>query len=927
MKNTFSIYQFLVILKLIAINNLSHAQLVAIEFDTVAVHAGTYSDGVDLTGYVTYRMYAVCQEPENVVMRVSGNWMNDTYTYISSSTGFWQSSIGSSSASEINCNQLLSNPSLAFDSWISINCAADCSCEDVVITDGWQGNWVDNFEDGGYIYIWTNWEGWSGDYMLATADSSQGTAGSELRILLGQFTTQSHICGRVTVEMYEQGIGMSDAAYQMKCACSDDNIIQGCMNADACNYNPLATWDNCTCLLSGCIDPLACNYEPNAGCDDGSCTYGVVGCMIEGSCNYDPLATCGDPSLCLTLGCTNPDACNYQSYADCDDGSCNLGDQPQGYVFYDPTPNNQNDNWNFLSMGMANIPVNLQPVDITVFTNNIGYFQFPELPAGDYSIQVGLPDNEWIYSEDGYSEFEIPNCSLYSYGLAPAGDSSYAVVFPSNVFDGNIHCTNGFNPGIWLHNTGNNPMDGIFTITCDPMFVISELSNPLATAPDDTSNGVITWNIPTLLPGEQILLQCHVEGPGVDYVGQTFDFDYAISLFDDADVNFIDEVWVSTHTVSCGYDPNDKQAIPEGYAEPHFILADDEIEYRIRFQNTGNAEAVNIVIEDTLDVAHLDLTTFYPVFASHNYSTVIDTDGHVQFIFNNINLPDSASDEPGSQGYVVYRIKPLPTLQGWDEIHNTAYIYFDGNEPVVTNTTTHTIYDCAWLNELPEYDNTCIGTYQTLDFTGDYIDSYVWTLDGTEQAGNTGTIPIEFAEVGEFTLGLTLSNPLCSVSSEMPLTVHSFPDFGITVDGTELTANDDGPYYQWYHNDLPVLDATAQTFTPLDPFLKDGGYWCLITNEFGCETESEWVYFVNLSEELLQHVHLYPNPMEEYATLQLSSGNWKVEMFNSLGQKLNEWNNVQNTLQITNENLSSGAYMVRVMNEQGISGEVMMVVR
>ncbi len=74
-------------------------------------------------------------------------------------------------------------------------------------------------------------------------------------------------------------------------------------------------------------------------------------------------------------------------------------------------------------------------------------------------------------------------------------------------------------------------------------------------------------------------------------------------------------------------------------------------------------------------------------------------------------------------------------------------------------------------------------------------------------------------------------------------------------------------------------------------------------------------------------IQIYPNPMAESATLKLPSGIFQVQLFNSLGQKVNEWNNVQNTLQITNENLSSGAYMVRVMNEQGISGEVMMVVR
>jgi hypothetical protein len=38
-------------------------------------------------------------------------------------------------------------------------------------------------------------------------------------------------------------------------------------------------------------------------------------------------------------------------------------------------------------------------------------------------------------------------------------------------------------------------------------------------------------------------------------------------------------------------------------------------------------------------------------------------------------------------GYFQYRIKPLPNLPLGTQIENTAYIYFDYNAPIVTNTT------------------------------------------------------------------------------------------------------------------------------------------------------------------------------------------------------------------------------------------------
>ena len=61
------------------------------------------------------------------------------------------------------------------------------------------------------------------------------------------------------------------------------------------------------------------------------------------------------------------------------------------------------------------------------------------------------------------------------------------------------------------------------------------------------------------------------------------------------------------------------------------------------------------------------------------------------FNLSNINLPDSVNDEPNSHGYVQYKIKRKGNLPVGTQIRNTAYIYFDFNAPVVTNTTVNTL--------------------------------------------------------------------------------------------------------------------------------------------------------------------------------------------------------------------------------------------
>ncbi|MEJ6682206.1 MAG: S8 family serine peptidase, partial [Flavobacteriales bacterium] len=51
-------------------------------------------------------------------------------------------------------------------------------------------------------------------------------------------------------------------------------LVDGCMDALACNYDPNANLDDASCILpDGCTNALACNYDLTAQCDDGSCTY------------------------------------------------------------------------------------------------------------------------------------------------------------------------------------------------------------------------------------------------------------------------------------------------------------------------------------------------------------------------------------------------------------------------------------------------------------------------------------------------------------------------------------------------------------------------------------------------------------------------------------------------------------------------------
>ena len=138
------------------------------------------------------------------------------------------------------------------------------------------------------------------------------------------------------------------------------------------------------------------------------------------------------------------------------------------------------------------------------------------------------------------------------------------------------------------------------------------------------------------------------------------------------------------------YDPNDKQAAPKGYDQLHYVELGVDLDYHIRFQNTGTAPAVNVIIIDTLD-KDLDPASLIPGASSHPYEFQLFGNGIVQFKFSNIMLPDSNANEPESHGFVKFRIKQKPGLEDGAIIENAADIYFDFNAPIRTNTTFHTI--------------------------------------------------------------------------------------------------------------------------------------------------------------------------------------------------------------------------------------------
>jgi uncharacterized repeat protein (TIGR01451 family) len=184
-----------------------------------------------------------------------------------------------------------------------------------------------------------------------------------------------------------------------------------------------------------------------------------------------------------------------------------------------------------------------------------------------------------------------------------------------------------------------------------------------------------------------IMLQCLT--PPVNNGGDQVTFTASLDIEDD---NLNDNVYVAEQTIINSYDPNDI-TVHQG-AEILYSEVPNYLTYTIRFENTGNGPAQNVKVMQQLD-ENLDWATFQPVAASHSYEAARNA-GDITFNFNNINLPFSTPDDQVTgHGFVTYRVKPKSTVTVGDIILGSAGIYFDFNEPVVTNTCSTEVVELS----------------------------------------------------------------------------------------------------------------------------------------------------------------------------------------------------------------------------------------
>lgn len=241
------------------------------------------------------------------------------------------------------------------------------------------------------------------------------------------------------------------------------------------------------------------------------------------------------------------------------------------------------------------------------------------------------------------------------------------------------------------------PISGTLSLQFD-----DTMQSFLSASPSQNSiiANTITFDYSNLLPFESRSIQIimNTNPPPIVNGGDLLNFTAQILPVTN-DVNANDNTYDLTQIVVNSFDPNDKQVL-QG-SQITIDETDEYLDYLIRFQNTGTASAINVVVTDELN-DKLDWITFQPISSSHIYNVQITNGNFVEFIFDNINLPDSTNDEPNSHGYVAFKIKPKNDVIVGDIINGEAKIYFDYNLPIITNSISTEIVAPLSVGEFNE---------------------------------------------------------------------------------------------------------------------------------------------------------------------------------------------------------------------------------
>ena len=347
-----------------------------------------------------------------------------------------------------------------------------------------------------------------------------------------------------------------------------------------------------------------------------------------------------------------------------------------------------NPSGNFLQNVPYDVTDNAGVVTTIYPQNSFGNPYYTELDVNNVPYSVGV-SGSWLQSH-GYTQ------TSPDFVISAFDPSGMALGVPMNM---TLNCLgNGTVPDLEVTSAAafqflapvqsGNVSVQVCNVSCGNVAnSVVKIALPAGLAPDLTNLPSATFQNDTVTIYDPYLSGCMTYAFPCAFAGNTpagTVFNFSVSVQAQTEQDFLFNSANFSTTVLNSYDPNDKQC----HLPTNLLSSEQEtLGYTVRFQNDGNYPALNVVIRDTIST-QLDLSTFELITAKHPVSYTIDpSTREIVFRFSGIQLQPSSTNLDASQGYVTYSIRENTNLPLNSVIENTAYIYFDFNPAIITNTT------------------------------------------------------------------------------------------------------------------------------------------------------------------------------------------------------------------------------------------------
>jgi len=305
------------------------------------------------------------------------------------------------------------------------------------------------------------------------------------------------------------------------------------------------------------------------------------------------LSICGIPDICTYLANGGAHDINDNASSCADEtailNTCeNLG-RIYFASFYDINQNKIQDNGepNYYDASLL-----ITPGNTSFFPNqqsNVFY-----LDHGSYTVSYEYDDTTWELTSDSVSYF----VSLEQYEI----DTFYFGIYPNELISDVIatvtspatRCSETVIFDINIKNLGTTNASGTMWLEGDENILTTNFID----TPDTTvAPNQYGWFFSNLYLSHSIEKQIALQIPGPpDFpIGDTLTF-HAYVDFEDENGTNTSPTFTYNPEVRCSYDPNDKLVNPA--REGDYALFDEDLIYTVRFQNTGNDVAYDVVILD-----------------------------------------------------------------------------------------------------------------------------------------------------------------------------------------------------------------------------------------------------------------------------------------------------------------------------------------